>query len=70
MLPVTATGTYGSQNYVLCPDGKVRYNAVGYGSAPPDFESLEAWKADCAENAPLTPMPADFPFSDYAVASA
>jgi hypothetical protein len=46
VLPVTCTGTHSSQCYVLYPDGRVRYNAVGYGSAPPDYESLAAWKKD------------------------
>ena len=41
VLPVTCTGTHGSQTYVLCPDGRVRYNAMNSGSAMSDFPSIE-----------------------------
>ena len=70
VLPVTATGTHCSQTYVLFPDGKVRYNAIGYGSAPPDFESLEAWKADCTAPGsyynPAKSGPSDFGYEPSA----
>ena len=43
VLPVTCLGTHGSQTYVLRPDGKVSWNAVSYGSAAPEYESLAEW---------------------------
>ena len=41
VLPVTCTGTHDSRVYVLCPDGRVRYNSLSYGSTMSDFPSIE-----------------------------
>jgi hypothetical protein len=46
VLPVTCTGTHGSQTYVLRPDGKVSWNAVSYGGAAPEYKSLADWHDD------------------------
>jgi hypothetical protein len=43
-LPVTCLGTHGSQTYVLRPDGKVTWNALSYGGAAPEYESLAEWQ--------------------------
>ena len=44
VLPVTATGTHSSQCWVLRPDGKIVWHAVSYGSAAPEYETLEGAK--------------------------
>jgi hypothetical protein len=44
VLPVTCLGTHGSQTYVLRPDGKVTWNALSYGGAAPEYESLAEWQ--------------------------
>jgi len=50
VLPVTATGTHSSQCWVLRPDGKIVWHAVSYGSAAPEYETLEAWRKEQAIN--------------------
>jgi hypothetical protein len=46
VLPVTATGTYPSQSWVLRPDGRVVYHCIHYGSFVEPYETLEAWAKD------------------------
>ena len=62
VLPVTCLGTKGSQCYVICPDGKVRWNSWSYGSDAPDYESVAEYRE--AMKKEREPVPVDLDLDD------
>jgi hypothetical protein len=45
-LPVTRHGYRPDAAYVVHPNGKIRFHGLSISSAVPDYESIEAWRAD------------------------